>query len=188
MNPHAAASSSSQAPLNPFGDNTTNPCQIHTAQASSYWAGRFMALEDRFRSEMLMPENLKTLLHAHAERSLLPVTRPSLASSATMSCITPSANPKPKPKRSVINSMSPRKQPQAPSSKMQQQQQKQNLHPPQDAFRAAPRSTTTTTTVASARSSFGTAAAVLVDDDNRCRRIFLHLDALCTTSEARISL
>jgi hypothetical protein len=31
-------------------------------------------------------------------------------------------------------------------------------------------------------------AALLSDDDNRCRRVFLHLEALCTTHEARSSL
>ena len=31
-------------------------------------------------------------------------------------------------------------------------------------------------------------ANLLLDDDNRCRRIFLHLEALCVTAEARRSL
>lgn len=59
------------------------------------------------------------------------------------------------------------------------------------------RRSTTTTTLAAADAevapppqySYDTAAAArLVDEDDRCRRIFMHLDALCTTSEARSSL
>ncbi|GAW13717.1 hypothetical protein ANO14919_031060 [Xylariales sp. No.14919] len=167
MNSQSASSTSSQALPTPEIE-APNSRQIHTAQSSAYWAGRFMALQDRFQSETLVPENLTTLVHVHAVRSLLPVTQPSLASSATTGCILPAARPK--PARPVAESTSPRKRQQKPEAKVAS---------------TAPRSTTT---VAPARPSYETAAALLVDEDTRCRRIFLHLDALCTTSEARLSL
>ncbi|RWA08887.1 hypothetical protein EKO27_g6203 [Xylaria grammica] len=165
MNSQSASSTSSQALPTPAIE-APNSRQIHTAQSSAYWAGRFMALQDRFQSETLVPENLTTLVHAHAVRSLLPVTQPSLASSATTGCILPAARPK--PARPAAESTSPRKRQQKPEAK------------------AAPTVPRSTTTVARAR--VRDAAALLVDEDNRCRRIFLHLDALCTTSEARLSL
>ncbi|KAI0420878.1 hypothetical protein F5X98DRAFT_371369 [Xylaria grammica] len=167
MNSQSASSTSSQALPTPEIE-APNSRQIHTAQSSAYWAGRFMALQDRFQSETLVPENLTTLVHAHAVRSLLPVTQPSLASSATTGCILPAARPK--PARPVAESTSPRKRQQKPEAKV------------------APTVPRSTTTVAPARPSYETAAALLVDEDTRCRRIFLHLDALCTTSEARLSL
>ncbi|KAI3320268.1 hypothetical protein HD806DRAFT_538460 [Xylariaceae sp. AK1471] len=176
MNPRSSTSNSSQVLLPPVVIEPTNPRQIYTAQTSAYWAGRFMALQDRFQSETLMPKNLATLVHAHAERSLLPRDKPSLASSATMSCITPSANTNTKPKltHSTTGSMSPRKP---------QQQLRPKLQP-----KAASQTPRSTTAVATAQPSYQHAAALLADEDNRCRRIFLHLDALCTTSEARMSL
>ncbi|KAF3026597.1 hypothetical protein E8E14_014290 [Neopestalotiopsis sp. 37M] len=57
-------------------DHDEDPRKIHTAQSSAYWSGRFMALEDRFRSEMLLPENMTTLINAHAERSIVPERKP----------------------------------------------------------------------------------------------------------------
>ncbi|KAJ2978354.1 hypothetical protein NUW58_g7523 [Xylaria curta] len=123
MNPQSAASTSSQALLNPAVE-TTNPLQIYTAQSSAYWTGRFMALQDRFQSETLLPENLATL-------------------------------------------------------------SKRQLKHRAD---AAPKISRSTTTVASTYPSYEAAATLLVDEDNRSRRIFLHLDALCATSEARVSL
>ncbi|KAI0532972.1 hypothetical protein GGR58DRAFT_138940 [Xylaria digitata] len=165
MNSQSASSASSQALPNPIVEKA-NSRQIHTAQSSAYWTGRFMALQDHFQTEMLMPENLTTLVHAHAVRSLLPITQPSIASSATTGCITPTARSKPK----LAQSTSPRKR------------------LPKTETRAAPKIPRSTTTVAPTRPSYETAAALLVDEDNRCRRIFSHLNALCTTSEARLSL
>lgn len=59
-----------------YDDHDEDPRKIHTAQSSAYWSGRFMALEDRFRSEMLLPENMTTLINAHAERSIVPERKP----------------------------------------------------------------------------------------------------------------
>ncbi|KAJ8122578.1 hypothetical protein ONZ43_g1266 [Nemania bipapillata] len=180
MNSQSASSTSSQALPNPSVE-TANPREIHTAQSSAYWAGRFVALQDRFQSETLIPENLSILVHAHAERSLIPVAQPSLGSSATMSCITPAAKSNPKPKRVATISTSPRKpqHPKHPHSARPQQRTGAGTAP------KAPRSMTT---VAMAQPSYEAVAALLVDEENRSRRVFLHLDALCTTNEARTSL
>ncbi|KAI1423157.1 hypothetical protein F5Y12DRAFT_716666 [Xylaria sp. FL1777] len=173
INSQSASSTSSQALPHP-AQETADPRQIHTAQSSAYWAGRFMALQDRFQSEALIPENLTTLVHAHAERSLIPMAQPSLATSATTGCIMPAARPnKPSTRPTAAGSTSPRK-------RQQRNSESRVPLPPK-----IPRSTTT---AAPPRPSYEVAAALLVDEDNRCRRIFLHLDALCTTSEARLSL
>ncbi|KAI0452968.1 hypothetical protein F5B21DRAFT_515649 [Xylaria acuta] len=172
LNPQSASSTSSQALLNP-GVETTRRRQIYTAQSSAYWAGRFMALQDRFQSETLMPDNLTMLVHAHAEHSLVPVVQPSLASSATMSCIIPAA----KPMHLTTKSTSP--------CKSQQQPPKPKQKPRVDA--AAPKISHSTAGSVPAQSSSET-PTLLVDEDARARRIFSHLDALCATSEARCSL
>ncbi|KAI2636837.1 hypothetical protein GGS21DRAFT_53103 [Xylaria nigripes] len=174
MNAQSASSASSQAIANQVDKG--NPRQVHKAQSSAYWAGRFMALQDRFQSEMLLPENLTTLVTAHAKSSLLPVTQPSLASSATTGCIAPPTKSKSKLMTITNKSTSPHKP---------QQQRKAQSKP---VCKAALKSLATTAMIASVQPSKETAVAMLVDDDNRCRRIFSHLDALCTTSEARMSL
>ncbi|KAI1356596.1 hypothetical protein F5Y01DRAFT_301442 [Xylaria sp. FL0043] len=186
----SASSTSSQAILDQTPEPAADPRQIHTAQSSAYWAGRFMALQDKFQSEALLPENLSTLVHAHAERSLLAVTQPSLASSATTSCITPAAaaanKPPPRPPtgRPTAGSISPRK-------RQQQQPSMSRARPLPPKFS---RSATTTTIFTTATMTMApppktsAAAALLVDEDTRVRRVFAHLDALCTTSEARLSL
>lgn len=45
--------------------STTDPQKIYTAESSSYWTGRFVSLHDKFRSEMLLPENLAIVVSAH---------------------------------------------------------------------------------------------------------------------------
>lgn len=87
-------------------EQPANTRQVTTAQPPSYWAGRFVALQDRFQNEILLPANLATLVSAHAGRSMVAASQ----------------------------------------------------------------------------------AALLADEENRTRRIFLHLEALCKTSEARRSL
>ncbi|KAI1177081.1 hypothetical protein F4777DRAFT_543677 [Nemania sp. FL0916] len=92
MNPPVSSSNSSRAFVKV---EEPDPYKIYTAQSSAYWTGRFMSLQDRFRSETLTPENLATLVQAHADHSLVSVVRPSLASSATTSCIAPPPPPPP---------------------------------------------------------------------------------------------
>lgn len=48
---------------------TQNPCCIYTEQPSSYWAGRFNSLHDKFLAECLTPNNLQSILEAQAERA-----------------------------------------------------------------------------------------------------------------------
>ncbi|KAI0407256.1 hypothetical protein F4802DRAFT_595481 [Xylaria palmicola] len=175
INTQLSSSSSSQALLDPAVE-TPDPCKIYTAQPSAYWTGRFMALQDRFQSETLLPENLVTLVHAHAERSLIPVAQPSLASSATMGCITSTVKSNQKLTRPVTKSSSPGK------THVQPGRQQNPLS------KTAPDISHPMATVNAARPSYEAAAALLVNEDARCRRIFTHLDALCATSEARISL
>ncbi|KAI0483761.1 hypothetical protein F4859DRAFT_411067 [Xylaria cf. heliscus] len=167
MNPQLASSTSSQALLNPAAE-TANDGLIYTAQSSAYWAGRFMALQDRIQSETLIPENMRILVNAHAETSLLSMTRPSLASSATTSCIT----------SAVTMPTSPRKS----QHKLPRPRQKSRVDT------TAPKASQSATIVTPARSSFETTAALLVDEDTRARRVFMQLNALCMTSEARRSL
>ncbi|KAK3682391.1 hypothetical protein B0T22DRAFT_282392 [Podospora appendiculata] len=46
-----------------------NPRLVTTAMPSSYWAGRFAALNDRFHSELLGRHNLNLIIEAHAATS-----------------------------------------------------------------------------------------------------------------------
>jgi hypothetical protein len=138
-----------------------------------------MALQDRFQGEMLTPENLDVLGHAYADRSF--VTQPSIASSATMGCIAPVRGANPNYTRSGTKSTSPRK-PQQQLLQLQQQQAKENAH------RNAGTHLYSRTRAVPVKSSYEATAALLVDEDNRCRRVFMHLELLCTTPEARNSL
>ncbi|EFQ34555.1 uncharacterized protein GLRG_09699 [Colletotrichum graminicola M1.001] len=48
-----------------------NPVIINTAQPSTYWAGRFLSLQDRFQAEALQETTLSTLVTAHAIKATL---------------------------------------------------------------------------------------------------------------------
>lgn len=110
-----------------------DPRLIHEAQPSEAWTGRFVRLQDRFQSEMLLPKNLTTLVTAHAERSRM-------------------AKRENQPKAGI---------PMSPSDP--------NMPPPKHNALIAD-------------------AEQLEDEDDRARKVFLHLEALCTTSEAKRSL
>ncbi|KAK7966551.1 uncharacterized protein PG986_000828 [Apiospora aurea] len=132
-----------------------NPRQVTGAQSCEYWTGRFMALQDRFHSEMLLPENLTTLITAHADRSqILPPPPPP-----------PPAPLKPAavPTSSFIPNMS------YPATR-------------------GHKHTSSTSSATSNRASRDLDAMLLLDEDNRARRVFLHLEALCITHEAKKSL
>ncbi|KAK7935593.1 hypothetical protein PG985_001088 [Apiospora marii] len=129
-----------------------NPRQVTGAQSCEYWTGRFMALQDRFHSEMLLPENLTTLITAHAERSqVLPPPPPAPLRPSAMP--TSSSNP--------------------------------NLSYPKARGR---KHTSSVSSTSSNRASRELDATLLMDEDNRARRVFLHLEALCVTNEAKKSL
>ncbi|KAI5856702.1 hypothetical protein GGS23DRAFT_601112 [Durotheca rogersii] len=139
---------------------------IYAAQDSAYWAGRFTALMDRFKSENL-PGALSAAVNAHTEKPVIPPGKGgkpqiSLPLSHTMTCVsgsgvTPSALESAKP---------------IPRSERRQR-------------RGA---------AAAASPSFlkpglsSEAATLLSDEDSRARRAFLHLETLCVTNEARKSL
>lgn len=47
-----------------------DPRLVTTAKPAQYWTGRFASLQDKFRNELLEPENLSLLIEAHADGSL----------------------------------------------------------------------------------------------------------------------
>lgn len=142
--PHTASTTSTQEV------EVVNPRQVTGAQSSEYWTGRFMALQDRFQSEMLLPDNLTTLITAHAERS-----QPSPAPAPVQNAIVPTSTSIP------------------------------NLSYPHTRGHKHKSSISST---ASNRASRELDATLLMDEDNRARRVFLHLEALCITNEAKKSL
>ncbi|KAI1080017.1 hypothetical protein F5B20DRAFT_148165 [Whalleya microplaca] len=176
LNTGNGVSDSSQSSPNPNARTPTpsNPRQIHTAQSSEYWTGRFLALQDRFHSELLLPENMTTLLNAHAERAgNRPVAenRPTalLPNSFTTSCISSTTAP-----------ATPRKPTKQPLSRR-----------PQDLKHKHKQTPSSSTLASLSKQCYSTAAesaGLLNDEDNRAHRVFLHLEAMCTTSEARRSL
>ncbi|KAK4224200.1 hypothetical protein QBC38DRAFT_371515, partial [Podospora fimiseda] len=61
-----------------------NPRLVKTAMPPEYWAGRFMALHDKFHNELLMPQNLEVLLEAQSAKFSLQAGKrtPSVAAAA----------------------------------------------------------------------------------------------------------
>lgn len=57
-NLHDSYTNPNRVTSNPLPTFTTNVRQISTAQPPSYWVGRYVALHDRFRSEILTPTYL----------------------------------------------------------------------------------------------------------------------------------
>ena len=72
-----------QAPATPTlpPGQSNNIEEVSTAMPPQYWAGRFMALHDRFHSELLEPHHLTQLCEAQTAQPLADFTRP--ASAAT---------------------------------------------------------------------------------------------------------
>ncbi|KAK8066536.1 hypothetical protein PG997_013283 [Apiospora hydei] len=125
-----------------------NPRQVTGAQSCEYWTGRFMALQDRFHSEMLLPENLTTLITAHADRSQILPPPPAPPQSCSYAYV-------------VVHS---------------------------EYALSRHKHTSSTSSATSNRASRDLDAMLLLDEDNRARRVFLHLEALCITHEAKKSL
>lgn len=160
---------------------------VSTAQTSAYWAGRFQALHDRFHNEVLLPENLTTLVNAHAAHSSISkpsataTTTNSAAANPPTSIYTPSRTQQPTGRR---GGPSPPKTasriPQSATSGaiLQRSQQFHIIEtaPPLPEGQWRTRATTKQD------------AGLLLDDDMRCRRVFLHLAALCASPEALRSL
>ncbi|KAK8037969.1 hypothetical protein PG994_014736 [Apiospora phragmitis] len=132
-----------------------HPRHVTGAQSCEYWTGRFMALQDRFHSEMLLPENLTTLITAYAERSH----------------ILPPPPPPPHPPSRTVNISTSSSIPNLSYPNTRRHNHTSSISSP-----------------SSNRASRDLDAALLMDEDNRARRVFLHLEALCITKEAKQSL
>ncbi|KAH8666450.1 hypothetical protein BX600DRAFT_435852 [Xylariales sp. PMI_506] len=129
-----------------------NPRQVHTAQPSAYWTGRFMALQDRLLNELLTPDNITTLVTAHAERGVL-------ANGGVHSSI-----------------ILPAQAHQGQASVLKRNYRSPNFD------------VISSSTVESGYAEMSLDATRLQDEENRARQVFLYLEALCTTGEARESL
>lgn len=136
----------SQADAGPVAPLALNHRLITTAMPDSYWAGRFLALHDRFHSELLGPKNLEIMVNAHASLSALPNQDGTAEQKLTYkaACMKPSATSSDVVHRPRVTSESKKAQ-----------------------IRDA---------------------ELLEDEDNRCRRVFLHLETMCLSKEARGSL
>ncbi|KAK1764392.1 hypothetical protein QBC33DRAFT_594993 [Phialemonium atrogriseum] len=152
-----------------------DPRLIYTAQPSSYWAGRFTAIHDRLRGELLKPHNLAVVLEAHIEEHTMMLAHASAATNPSASAYAPSMVRRPR-----RNSSS------APDSP--------NPRIPVSSTSGAVLQTVTAVADMSRRpgpqqQQQRTAdAAMLADDDMRRRRALLKLEGLCATAEARASL
>lgn len=139
---------------------TRDPCCVYTAQPSAYWTGRFNTLHDKFLAECLTSDNLQSLLQAQADRAEVrnEHLQPHLL------------------RESQYARCNARLPPSSTSAAILQQtgaaggglggETGRNQSP---AMHAAD-------------------AELLLDDDERCKRVFVHLEAFCATDEARRSL
>lgn len=203
---------------------------ITTAMPPEYWAGRFMALHDRFRSELLQPQRLARITKMHADNSL------DRAHAGTHAATAPAAAALNNPSRSAY-SMTRISRPADPGCDVPAGRNGYSRH----TSRRIPQSATSdailqTTSYGSSAvrdlpallppqfpyprvSSYEQATLRLPvasvtqhhpaspcfqgastktnqddrdgdvdDDDARCRRVFVHLEALCLTDAARASL
>lgn len=132
--------------------DASNPHQVHTAQSSAYWSGRYVSLQDRFKNEMLLPESMTTMITAHAERSIISKYKPQAQGHMPTSASYANLLHSRVPGGSIRDSMTI-------GPKINRQLARCSLD-----------------------------AARLENEENRSRRAFLHLEVLCTTSEARKSL
>jgi hypothetical protein len=165
---------------------------------SQYWAGRFQGLHDRFRNEILSKDKLEGLIAVHAAKPSSKHSHPTPAqippAHPSTSIFTPS---RPKPGRL---GMPPSKSAsRIPTSKTSSAiLQPNSTAQATTAISSIPLHAATTYTIPAAPppsspSQWKTIAqhqdnSLLLDDDNRCRRVFLHLEALCTSPEAVASL
>lgn len=136
-----------------------NPCCIYTEQPSAYWTGRFNSLHDKFLAECLTSNNLQSILGAHADDAKA------------------------------------RNQQLQPHLLRETQYTRFNTRLPPSATSAAILQQTGggggLGGVKDRNESLAMHAAdakLLLDDDERCKRVFVHLEAFCATDEARRSL
>lgn len=161
------AQDDTQAPEHP--QLGPDPRLIYRAHTSSYWTGRFTALHDRLRGELLKPDNLAMVINGFNEEATIMLAHASAANNPSISVYAPSTALRP---RGIILSHSrPRIPLSSTSGAVLQTTRPAPILPP-------PR-----------RRESNTAAdvAMLADDDTRRRRALLKLESLCATAEARES-
>ncbi|RYO74142.1 hypothetical protein DL763_010131 [Monosporascus cannonballus] len=175
----------------------TSPGKIRTAQPSAYWTGRFVALHDKFRSEMLLPENLPMVMYAQAEQAPPKVTKTwGLPAAATTGSIPPPRQPM-KTSSSSGNAFAHHLETTAATASNERKQKTASSSTTKSTITVT--ATTTATTPRKSKLGTGTygqddhqeeATLPLMMHDEHCRsqRAFQHLEALCATNEARRSL
>lgn len=130
-----------------------DPCFVHEAQPSAYWAGRFMSLHDKFQSESLDPRNMQSLIVAHSHREAASSQQRKLS---------------------------------------HQQGHLQEFYHNRHHARLPPSATSEAILQQSGGNMTNVVTqadvTLLLDEDERCRRVFVHLEAFCATDEARRSL
>lgn len=130
-----------------------DPCIVYEAQPSAYWTGRFVALRDRFQSESLLPRNMESLIHVHAEHTAAAIHQQA------------------------------RERRKLPPNK-----NKDTRRYPRFNTRLPPSASSAAILQREASERRLADATLLLDDEERCRRVFIHLEAFCATDEARRSL
>lgn len=137
---------------------TQNPCCIYTEQPSAYWSGRFNSLHDKFLADCLTPNNLQSILAAQAEQS-----------KARNQQLQPHLL-----RETQYTRFNTRLPPSATSAAILQQTGGGGLGGVKDRNESL--------------AKHAADAELLLDDDERCKRVFVHLEAFCATDEARRSL
>lgn len=156
-----------------------DPRLIYTAHASSYWTGRFTALHDRLRGELLKPHNLAAVIESFNEEAEIMLAHASAANNPSTSAYAPSTALRP---RGIILSHggASHPRPRIPlSSTSGAVLQAPHPAPAQRPYQPRP---------GVENNAPAMDAAMLVDDDTRRRRALLNLEALCMTAEARRSM
>ncbi|RYP83090.1 hypothetical protein DL770_005431 [Monosporascus sp. CRB-9-2] len=172
----------------------TSPGKIRTAQPSAYWTGRFVALHDKFRSEILLPENLPMAISAQAERAPSKAATTGLPAAATTGSIPPPRQPL-KTSSSSGNAFAHHLETTAPSNR----KHKRTASASTTKSTITVTATTTATTPQKSKPGTGTYGReddeeeatlplTIHDEHRRSWRAFRHLEALCATGEARRNL
>lgn len=137
---------------------TQNPCCIYTEQPSAYWSGRFNSLHDKFLADCLTTNNLHSILAAQAEQA-----------KARNQQLQPHLL-----RETQYTRFNTRLPPSATSAAILQQTGGGGLGGDKDRNESL--------------AKHAADAELLLDDDERCKRVFVHLEAFCATDEARRSL
>ncbi|KAL2172673.1 hypothetical protein VTG60DRAFT_4119 [Thermothelomyces hinnuleus] len=166
---------------------SNNPKEITTAMPPQYWAGRFMALQDRFHNELLESHRLARICGG---QSAQPFNRHGYAhllttGENTIQELPSAATPSHSDGDGDGNGMKNAKACSAITVTASSICQEANT----TTINQNTSLTTFTTAAAASASAAATAAAPIDGDDaSRTHRVFVHLESLCTTDAARTSL